>query len=92
MSDLDSWRKLKSESGEFLEEMMEYQREQFNSWTRENLHDVEGKHLSLQTTSQVVYFEAGKDMKVQSIGYDSRRGFFHNLVLYYCYLHSIYVL
>jgi hypothetical protein len=35
-----------------VEEMSEFQREQFDSWSRENLHDIESKNLSLQTSSQ----------------------------------------
>ncbi len=64
LSDLSSWPKLKSEADEMVEEMAEFQREQYDGWTRENLHDIESRNLSLQTSSQVVYFEAGKDMKV----------------------------
>ena len=65
LADLSSWPTLKSESSEFIEEMTEYQREQFDGWSRDNLQDIESKNLSLQTSSQVVYFEAGKDMKVR---------------------------
>ncbi|TRY75069.1 hypothetical protein TCAL_08574 [Tigriopus californicus] len=64
LHDLKSWPTLKTESTEFLEEMTEYQRELFDSWCRDNLQDIEGQNLSLKTSSQVVYFEAGKDMKV----------------------------
>lgn len=64
LHDLKSWPTLKTECNEFLEEMTEYQRELFDSWCRDNLHDIERQNLSLKTSSQVVYFEAGKDMKV----------------------------
>lgn len=50
--DLSSWPKLKTEAEEMVEEMSEFQREQFDSWSRENLHDIESKNLSLQTSSQ----------------------------------------
>ena len=64
LADLSSWPKVRAEAEEMVEEMSEFQREQFDSWSRENLHDIESRSLSLQTSSQVVYFEAGKDMKV----------------------------
>ena len=64
LSDLGSWPNLKKESTEFMEEMSEFQRELYDGWTRENLQDIESRNLSLKTSSQVVYFEAGKDMKV----------------------------
>ena len=65
MSDLGTWPSLKKEITEFLEEMTDYQREQFDSWCRDNLSDIEQGDLSLKTDAQVVYFEAGKDMKVR---------------------------
>ena len=64
LADLSSWPKVRAEAEEMVEEMSEFQREQFDSWSRENLQDIESRSLSLQTSSQVVYFEAGKDMKV----------------------------
>lgn len=67
LSDLGTWPSLKTEITEFLEEMTDYQREQFDSWCRDNLSDIDQGDLSLQTDSQVVYFEAGKDMKVKSL-------------------------
>ena len=45
--------------------MTDFQREQYDSWCRDNLHDIEDGNISLKTNSQVVYFEAGKDMKVK---------------------------
>lgn len=68
LSDLSSWPTLQSELKEFLDEMTDNQREQFDNWCRDNLHEIEAGNLSLKTSSQVVYFEAGKDMKV-SAGY-----------------------
>ena len=44
--------------------MTDYQREQYDNWGRDNLHEIEGGNLSLKTSSQVVFFEAGKEMKV----------------------------
>jgi hypothetical protein len=67
LSDLSSWPKLQNDLKEFLDEMTDYQREQYDNWCRDNLHDIEGGNLSLKTSSQVVYFEAGKDMKVRII-------------------------
>ena len=64
LSDLTSWAELKKESTDFVDEMSEFQKEQYDNWTRDNLQEIESKSLSLQTTSQVVYFEAGKNMKV----------------------------
>ena len=64
LNDLSSWGPLKSEAEDFRSEMSEYQKELFDSWSRDNLRDIEENDLSLQTSSQVVYFEAGKDMKV----------------------------
>ena len=49
---------------EFRDEIKEYQREDFDRWSRTNLDDIESNELSMQTNAQVVYFEAGKDMKV----------------------------
>ena len=49
---------------EFHDEIKEYQRDSFDRWSRNNLEDINSKELSLQTNAQVVYFEAGKDMKV----------------------------
>ena len=65
LSDLSSWPSLQSELREFLDEMTDYQREQYDGWCRENLQEIDGGKLSLKTSSQVVYFEAGKDMKVR---------------------------
>ena len=65
LSDLSSWPKLCSELKEFLDEISEYQRDQYDGWCRDNLQEIEGGNLSLKTSSQVVYFEAGKDMKVK---------------------------
>ena len=62
--DLGSWAAMKNELDDFIQEMTEYRKEQFDSWTRDNLHQIENDDLSLQTTEQVVYFEAGKRMKV----------------------------
>ena len=64
LSDLTSWPTLQNELKEFLDEMTDNQREQFDNWCRDNLHEIESGDLSLKTSSQVVYFEAGKDMKV----------------------------
>ncbi len=66
LSDLSSWPSLQSELREFLDEMTDYQREQYDGWCRDNLQEIEGGKLSLKTSSQVVYFEAGKDMKVSN--------------------------
>ncbi len=80
LSDLSSWPSLKAEAGEFVEEMGEYQREQFDGWTRDNLEDIKGG-VSLQTSSQVVYFEAGKDMKVST----QRQGKTDTICLHHCF-------
>ncbi len=65
LSDLSSWPALKAETAEFVDEMVEYQREQFDGWTRDNLEEVGADGgVSLKTGAQVVYFEAGKKMKV----------------------------
>jgi len=64
LADLSSWPSLKAETTAFLEEVSEYQRDQFDSWCRDNLEDVDSAQLSLKTDAQVVYFEAGKNMKV----------------------------
>ena len=53
LSDLGSWPSLKTEASDFVEEMREYQREQFDGWTRDNLEDVQGGRVSLKTSSQV---------------------------------------
>ena len=53
LADLSSWPKVRAEAEEMVEEMSEFQREQFDSWSRENLHDIESRSLSLQTSSQV---------------------------------------
>ena len=53
-----------SSNREFRDEIKEYQREDFDRWSRSNLDDIESNELSMQTNAQVVYFEAGKDMKV----------------------------
>ena len=66
LSDLTSWPQLKQESSDFIVEMSEFQKELFDNWTRDNLHDIESRDLSIQTSSQVVYFEAGRDMKVSA--------------------------
>ena len=49
---------------DFRDEIKEFQRDDFDRWSRTNLEDIESKELSMQTNAQVVYFEAGKDMKV----------------------------
>ena len=54
---------------EFRDEIKEYQREDFDRWSRTNLDDIESNELSMQTNAQVVYFEAGKDMKVSCLFY-----------------------
>ena len=64
LSDLGTWPRLKKEMEEFRDEIKEYQREDFDRWSRTNLDDIESNELSMQTNAQVVYFEAGKDMKV----------------------------
>ena len=64
LSDLSTWPKLKKEMEDFRDEIKDFQREDFDRWCRTNLEDIESKELSLQTNAQVVYFEAGKDMKV----------------------------
>jgi dynein heavy chain 2 len=65
LSDLSSWPSLSSALREFLDEMVEYQREQYDAWCRDTLHDIETGTLSLKTGSQVIYFAEGKDMKVR---------------------------
>ncbi len=67
MSDLSSWASLASALHEFLDEMAEYQREQYDTWCRDTLHDIETGTLSLKTGSQVIYFAEGKDMKVEHL-------------------------
>ena len=64
LSDLNSWPQLKQEASDFIVEMSEYLKELLDNWIRDNLHDIENRGLSIQTSSQVVYFEAGRDMKV----------------------------
>jgi dynein heavy chain 2 len=64
LSDLSTWESLKATLQDFLDEMTEYQREQFDSWSRDNIQDIESRRLALNTSSQVVFFEAGKNMKV----------------------------
>lgn len=68
LSDLNSWPALKQEAEDTLAEMAEYQKELYDNWTRDNLQDIESKNLSLLTSSQVVYFEQGRDMKVSEGG------------------------
>ena len=69
LSDLGTWPRLKKEMEEFRDEIKEYQREDFDRWSRTNLDDIESNELSMQTNAQVVYFEAGKDMKVSCLFY-----------------------
>lgn len=64
MSDLSTWPTLKKEMQDFFDEVKEFQKDDFDRWSRANLEDINSKELSLQTNAQVVYFEAGKDMKV----------------------------
>ena len=64
LSDLGTWPKLLKEIEEFHDEIKEYQKDTFDRWCRTNLEDINSNELSLQTNAQVVYFEAGKDMKV----------------------------
>lgn len=64
LADLSMWPKLLKEIQEFHDDIKEFQREDFDRWCRTNLEDIESQELSLQTSAQVVYFEAGKDMKV----------------------------
>ena len=58
---------------DFRDEIKEFQREDFDRWSRTNLEDIESNELSMQTNAQVVYFEAGKDMKVSFFA-DSEAG------------------
>ena len=58
---------------DFRDEIKEFQREDFDRWSRTNLEDIESNELSMQTNAQVVYFEAGKDMKVSFLA-DSEAG------------------
>jgi len=62
LSDLGSWSALKAETNAFVDEIAGYQRDQFDAWCRDNVDDIES--LSVKTGAQVVYFEAGKNMKV----------------------------
>ena len=64
LSDLGSWPGLKNELEDFIAEIVEYKKEEFDNWCRENLSGIEHENLSLQTSDQVVYFEEGKKMKV----------------------------
>lgn len=64
LSDLSTWPTLKKEMQDFFDEVKEFQKDDFDRWSRANLEDINSKELSLQTNAQVVYFEAGKDMKV----------------------------
>ncbi len=64
MSDLSTWPTLKKEIGEFHDEVVDFQKEDFDRWCRLNLEEINSNELSLKTSAQVVYFEAGKDMKV----------------------------
>ena len=64
LSDLSTWSVLKKEINEFHDEVVDFSKEDFDRWCRINLEEINSNDLSLQTSAQVVYFEAGKDMKV----------------------------
>ncbi|CAB4065051.1 Dual specificity mitogen-activated protein kinase kinase mek-1,Dual specificity mitogen-activated protein kinase kinase mek-2,Dual specificity mitogen-activated protein kinase kinase dSOR1,Dual specificity mitogen-activated protein kinase kinase 4,Dual specificity mitogen-activated protein kinase kinase 3,Dual specificity protein kinase FUZ7,Dual specificity mitogen-activated protein kinase kinase 5,Dual specificity mitogen-activated protein kinase kinase sek-1,MAP kinase kinase PBS2,Dual specificity mitog len=64
--DLSSWKLFDEQLKQFIAELSEYQKDQFDSWVRDNTEAIEEEDgLFLKTSQQVVYFEAGKkDMKV----------------------------
>ena len=51
------------------DEIKEYQREAFDRWSCAKLEDIKSNKLSMQTNTQMVYFEVGKDMKVSCLFY-----------------------
>lgn len=64
LSDLGNWPSLKKEMQDFHEEIKQFQKDDFERWCTTNLDEINSNELTLQTNAQVVYFEAGKDMKV----------------------------
>ena len=53
LSDLGSWPGLKNELEDFLDEVVDFKKEEFDAWTRENVEAIESHDLSLQTSDQV---------------------------------------
>ena len=66
LSDLKTWPELKTELNDFIAELKEYQKEQFEVWTNEYTDQIDSGTLSLETDRQVVYFEQGKNMRVRT--------------------------
>ena len=64
LSDLDGYSGLKKDTSHLLDELQEYHREQFDSWSKDTMEMVKDKTLSLATEEQVVEFEKGKHMRV----------------------------
>ncbi|XP_037092634.1 cytoplasmic dynein 2 heavy chain 1-like [Pollicipes pollicipes] len=64
LSDLNGYSGLKKDTTQLLDELQEYHREQFDSWSKDTMEMIKDKTLSLATEEQVVEFERGKHMKV----------------------------
>ena len=64
LSDLGSWPGLKTEVTDFIDELKEYQRDQYDMWTTDFLTEIDNGTLSLETDKQVIFFERGKLMRV----------------------------
>ncbi|KAF0306076.1 Cytoplasmic dynein 2 heavy chain 1 [Amphibalanus amphitrite] len=64
LSDLDGYSGLKKDTSHLLDELQEYHREQFDSWSKDTMEMIKDKTLSLATEEQVVEFEKGKHMRV----------------------------